>query len=118
MIEKLVGKISEMFVSPVHADALGDRISSRITELTQAPNLQGFVNALVNLAIPLGVLAAVGWMIYAGYAMITSEGNPDKINEARDVVTNAIIGFALIALSVAVLLLIRNTLNLSTSPTP
>lgn len=114
MIENLVGKISKIFVSPVHADALGNRISQGITDVSSSTDLESLVNNLVRLAIPLGVLAAVGWMIYAGYAMITSEGNPDKINEARDVVTNAIIGFALIALSVAILLLIRNTLNIPT----
>lgn len=114
MIEKLVGKISEIVSSPVYADALGSRISDRLTEVSSSTDLEGLVNSLVRLAIPLGVLAAVGWMIYAGYAMITSEGNPDKINEARDIVTNAIIGFALIALSVAILLLIRNTLSLPT----
>jgi hypothetical protein len=114
MIENLVGKISKILISPVHADALGDRISSGITQVSQSSDLQSLVNNLVQLAIPLGVLAAVGWMIYAGYMMITSEGNPDKISEARDVVTNAIIGFALIALSVAILLLIRNTLGVPT----
>jgi hypothetical protein len=114
MVENLVGKISKIFVSPVSADALGDRISEGIKNVSSSSDLTGLVNSLVALAIPLGVLAAVGWLIYAGYMMITSEGNPDKITEARDVVTNAIIGFALIALSVAILLLIRNTLNIPT----
>lgn len=96
----------------VYADALGNIVSSQISNATQQQDLTGLVNALVELAIPLGVLAAVGLMSYAGYVMITSQGNPEKLGDAKEIATNAIIGFALVALSVAILLLIQNTLNI------
>ncbi len=112
MLESLVGKISSLLAAPVHADALGNIISTEVTAVSQASDLAGLVNALVMLSVPLGVLAALLLLSYAGFQMITSQGNPEKLNEAREVVTNAVIGFALIALSVAILLLIRNTLNI------
>lgn len=96
----------------VHADALGEIVSSQISQVSNQQDLTGLVNSLVQLAVPLGVLAAVGLMAYAGYVMITSQGNPEKLGDAREIATNAIIGFALIALSVAILLLIQNTLNI------
>lgn len=96
----------------VYADALGDIVAGQINNVAQQQDLTGLVNSIVSLSIPLGVLVAIGLMAYAGYIMIVSQGNPEKLGEAREVATNAIIGFALIALSVAILLLIQNTLNI------
>ena len=107
--------LSILKTTPVHADALGNQISTQITNVSSQTTIPGLVNSLISLAIPLGVLCAIGLMIVAGYNMITSQGNPEKLTEAREIATNAIIGFALIALSVAILLLIKNTLNLPTS---
>lgn len=109
----IINKILNLVpTSPVHADALGDIVSSQIANATQQQDLTGLVNAVVQVAVPLGVLAAIVLMSYAGYVMITSQGNPEKLGDAREIATNAIIGFALVALSVAILLLIQNTLNI------
>ncbi|MCC7290348.1 hypothetical protein IT417_03815 [bacterium] len=109
----LINKIISLIpTGKVHADALGEIVAGQINNVTQQQDLTGLVNALVSLSVPLGVLAAMALMSYAGYVMITSQGNPEKLGEAREVATNAIIGFALIALSVAILLLIQNTLNI------
>jgi hypothetical protein len=96
----------------VYADALGDIVAGQINNVSSQNTLTGLVNALVSLSVPLGVLATMGLLSYAGYVMITSQGNPEKLGDAREIVTNAIIGFALVALSVAILLLIQNTLNI------
>ncbi len=112
MFDLLNKIISLIPTKAVYADALGDIVAGQLTNVSSQNNLTGAVNALVSLSIPLGVLSAIGLMSYAGFVMITSQGNPEKLGEAREVVTNAIIGFALIALSVAILLLIQNTLNI------
>jgi hypothetical protein len=72
-----------------------------------------FVNQLIKLAIPVGTFALILLLAIAGFKMITSQGNPEKINEAKEIVTNAFMGFAMIALSVVILLLINNLLNLN-----
>jgi len=112
MLKDQILKIVSSFVKPVYADALGNRISGELTNVANSQDLPSLVNSIVNLAVPAGVLAAIILISYAGYTMIMSQGNPDKLNEAKEVVTNAVLGFALIALSVAILLLIRNTLNI------
>lgn len=110
---EIINKIINMVpVNKVYADALGDIVAGQINNVTQQKDLTGLVNSLVSLSIPLGVLGAMALMSYAGYVMITSQGNPEKLGDAREIATNAIIGFALIALSVAILLLIQNTLVL------
>lgn len=112
MIESFLGKIFHLIASPVSADALSGAISGSVTNVANAQDIPSLVNALVQVSIPVGVLSAIGLFAYAGFNMITSQGDPEKLQEAREVVTNAVIGFALIALSVAILLLIRNTLNI------
>lgn len=112
MIEQIYLKLSSLLISQVHADALGTIITTEATAATQANDLEGMVQSVINLSIPIGVLAAIVLLSQAGYQMITSQGNPDKLNEAKEIVTNAVLGFALIALSVAILMLIQDTLNI------
>jgi hypothetical protein len=45
--------------------------------------------------------------------LISSQGNPDKLREGREVLTNAIIGFFIVVLSIVILLLISNSLDLN-----
>ena len=46
---------------------------------------------------------------------MTSKGNPDKLNEAREQIANAVIGFVFIILSVAILILLSNILKINIS---
>jgi len=47
--------------------------------------------------------------------MMVSKGNPEKLKEAKEIVTNAITGFAIIALSVVILIIVNNVFNLGVS---
>lgn len=93
---------------PVYADVLSDRIG----EVSAASDETTLVSAILRLALPIAGFALIGLLMYAGFMMLTSQGNPEKLSEAREIVTNAVLGFALIGLSVAVLLLIQNVLQI------
>lgn len=117
LLKKIKNKVSGVFLlailiffmpGSVHADVLSDRLA----DVTSSTDETSFVNAVLNLAIPVAVFCLFGLGIYAGYNMLTSQGNPEKINEAREIITNAVLGFALIGLSVAVLLLIQDILKI------
>jgi len=95
--------------SRVYADALTDRLNDLQTS-SDAPT---FVDNLYRFAMPIAVLSLVLLGLYAGIVMLTSEGNPEKLNEAREILTNAVIGFVMIALAVALLRLLSNVLGLS-----
>ncbi len=112
MLLDIILKFITNIVHPVTADALSSVISANISAASTSNDLGSFVNNVVRIAVPGGVLAAILLFSYAGFMMISSRGNPEKLGEAREIVTNAVIGFALIALSVAILLLIVNTLNI------
>jgi hypothetical protein len=97
--------------TPVYAfaDVLGDRLS----DLESSTDEVSFLQYIYQLAIPLAVFSLVGLSIYAGYLMITSQGNPDKLQEARETIVNAVLGFAMVALSIALLALLGGILNIS-----
>lgn len=107
-------KIHNLFVNRVYAASLGDTLSDRLGNLEGGSinDPEGLINAVVDIAVPLAVICVVVLVIYSGYLLMSSQGNPDKLKEGKDILTNAIIGFLVILLSVAILLLLSNSLGL------
>lgn len=101
--------------SAIFADSLSDRIG----DVAASTNETSLISNIVNLALPIGTISLIGLCAYAGFVMVSSQGNPEKLNEAREIITNAILGFGLIALSVAILLIIQSVLQIpGVTPNP
>ena len=111
---EIISKIHNLFVSRVYAASLGERLEGGLEKIEsgEIENEEGLVEAIISFAIPLAVICVVILVVYAGYILMSSQGNPDKLKEGKEILTNAIIGFFVILLSVAILLVISNTLNL------
>ena len=63
-----------------------------------------FINvalALLDMALHVAGLVAIGFVIYGGILMITSRGEPDKFAQARGTIINALAGLAITLISVA-----------------
>ena len=103
-------------VSKIYADSLSNQLSQDINSdggiFSQGGTIGDITNGIVRIALPLAGTAAVILLIIAGYKMITSQGNPDKLKDAKEMITNAIIGLVFILLSVSILALISNVFNL------
>ena len=65
-----------------------------------------FYNVLFPVGIALGILA----IITAGYAFLTSQGQPDRVKDAREKLTSAVVGILFIVLSLVILRVIIGTL--------
>ena len=115
MINTFSGKIVGMGLRKVYASSLSSSLSGELSQdsLNSVSDTQSFVQLIINISIPLGITCAVMLLIYAGYMMITSQGNPEKLQESREVITNAIIGFVIVILSVTLLYLIQDSLGLT-----
>lgn len=113
----ILSEVNKLIATPVYADSLGARLdqAQNLIQTGGGGSLQNMVNEILTIVIPVGVIAAMILLGVAGYTMITSQGNPDKINEAREIVTNAIIGLVIILMAVSILWLIKNSLNLPMS---
>lgn len=69
-------------------------------------SLGDFVSKGVSAIILVAGLATFLYLIMGGISWITSGGDQDKIKEARDRITNAIIGLTIVASAWAIYLLI------------
>lgn len=66
----------------------------------------GFVQRILPFAIGIGGGIAFLLMLFGGLQIMTSAGNPEKLNAGRELVTSAIVGLLLIIFSVFLLKLI------------
>ncbi len=57
------------------------------------------ISNLISWGLNLGVIFALAFMIYAGFKMITSGGDPKKIDDARKTLVYAILGLVIIFIS-------------------
>jgi len=75
-----------------------------------------FISKVVAVAVPAAVIALVLLMSYGAITMATSQGNPEKINEAKEIVTNALIGFVVVVGAGAILFALNGLLGLGLTP--
>jgi len=90
------------------------KIAHALTEQElQNQNLKvgDFVTLLYKWVIlGIGPALAILVMIYAGYVYMTSQGNPDSIKTAKDLIIGALVGLALIILAGVIL---RNVVGIT-----
>jgi len=109
----IVETINNLVVHKVYADSLGSTLSDELDRIKESgATKETIVSSIINIATPVAVIAVVLLLVYGGFMMMSSKGDPDKLQEAKQIITNAIIGFVVILLCVAILLLISNTLGL------
>ncbi|MBU3957161.1 pilin [Patescibacteria group bacterium] len=67
---------------------------------------EGFVGSILTLAIGIGGGIAMLLIIFGGIQILTSAGNPEKIQAGKELITSAIAGLILIVFSVFILRII------------
>lgn len=64
---------------------------------------KAFIGDIFKLVLSIGGIAAIVFFIQAGYTLMTSAGNKEKVGQAREQITAAILGLIFIILSTAIL---------------
>jgi amino acid transporter len=67
---------------------------------------------LIRVIFIIATLAVLIYLIYGGFKWVTSGGDKTKTEEARNTITAAIIGLALIALSFVIVTLLEAFLGI------
>ena len=124
-METLYYILNKLMSLPIQADQLGQEIGNGIKDITtqnpttQNPTATGtsviseFIANVIKVAIPIGVFSTIVLLAYGGYQMIMSQGNPEKLNEAKEIITNALIGFAVVVLAISILWFISSFFSLN-----
>lgn len=113
----IIENLNNVFgVHKAYAGSLGNSLGTAIETLTKSGQTvtdeASLVQTIVNIAIPVSVICVVVLGVYGGYILMSSQGNPDKLQEGKEVITNAIIGFVVILVCTGILLLISNITGL------
>jgi len=75
---------------------------------TCAPTITGLndvwliVAAVIEILLRVGALAAIGLVIYGGFEYMTSRGEPEKTNQARQTIINALVGLVITVLAAVI----------------
>mgnify|MGYP003594560113 FL=1 len=85
-----------------------------LTAPEEPPKLDALLNGLdkvVSYIFPIGVLAAVGMIIYGGYLWMTSGGEPDKKQRAQGTLTWSVVGLVFLYLIKMLLSILVDTIT-------
>ena len=98
---------------------LGIPIPGTACNTTNPVTLPTYIGCIYEFATYLAVGLAIIMIIYGGYKYITSQGNPDAVGEAKDIIGGAIIGLLVLGLAYLILLNIGGGIvQTPTTPTP
>ena len=65
-------------------------------------NLRTFINTALNSVLGIATLIALIYIIMGGFNYLTSAGSPEKVQNATKMITYAVIGVVVIAISFAI----------------
>ncbi len=68
-----------------------------VAAISFGSNLTDYVQNLYNWSIGVGLSLAIIMIMYAGYIMITSTGDPQKVGSAKEMIVGALTGILLLA---------------------
>ena len=86
--------------------------------LNPAEPVEKFISQFIGILTIIGVIYFVLQIIFAGYAMMSAQGDPKKIEVGRSRLTNGILGLTIVVVAlgvgafIATLLGIENPLNI------
>lgn len=93
------------FIPKAHAQAV------TISQLPPDVTLETLFLRIVSWALYIGGAAAAIYVIYGGFSYITSAGDQQKAEQAKNTLTYAIIGLVVIALAISIVTWVNNWLQ-------
>lgn len=78
-------------------DALTSKCIPVVNKLT---DFWAIALAIVDILLRVGGMLAVVYVIYAGFRYMTSQGEPERINEAKNTLLNAIVGLVIVIVAI------------------
>ena len=69
------------------------------SEFFASSDITGYLSKLYTWSIGIGAALAIFMLTWAGYTYVTSAGNPDAVNQAKEYIIGAILGLLLLILA-------------------
>ena len=100
----LLSSLSSMFL-------ISQCFAEEITNPIEYDTIAELIEAIINFIWLLGIVAAPLVIIIGGFMLLTSGGNPNRLEQARKVMLYGIIGFAIILTVKGLIALIKGVLG-------
>jgi hypothetical protein len=72
------------------------------------------ISTVLGFIMPLSGILLFVFLVWGGYDLLLSQGNPEKVKSGKAKITNALIGFFLLIFSFLIVRLLSTILNLET----
>ncbi len=76
-----------------------ETIQERFAPAQYFDSIDGLVNLLVSVLVFVALLVLLAMLMFAGFKILTGGGDPEKIQEGKNIATWAIVGMIFIAIS-------------------
>ncbi len=64
--------------------------------------------ALIEIALRIAGLVAIFFIVYGGITYVVSQGEPDKISQAKGTIINALVGLLIATFAIAIVAFVGN----------
>lgn len=93
------------------AQGLIGRVDPPGPGLDDPSDIINLIRTIITTAYAIAGVAAVGFIIVAGFSIITAGGEPDKMRKGQSTLANAVIGLVIIVCSSLIFNFIANRLG-------
>lgn len=69
------------------------------------------VAAVIEILLRIAALAAIGFIIAGGFQYVTSQAEPDKTNQARSTIINALVGLVIAIMAATIVNFIAGSIS-------
>lgn len=93
-----------------------DKTGKCVVDTTQivVTSPDGFLSigiAIIEILLRVAALVAVGYIIYAGFTYMTSNGDPERARQGKDTILNALIGLVIAIMATVLVGFLGNSLT-------
>ncbi len=92
-------------------DDIGGKCTPKLDLVNNPQNVAKIGLALVEIALRVGGLVAVAFVIYGGFQFILSQGEPEKAASARRTIINALVGLVIAIMATVIVSFIAGSLT-------
>jgi hypothetical protein len=94
-----------------HLDSSTDATGRCVPEVTMPNSITPILLAAFEIVLFIAGIMAVAFVIYGGFLYITSQGEPEKIKNARTTIVNALVGLVIAIMSTAIVNLVAGSVR-------
>lgn len=88
-------------------------LPSNVQAMSSGQGLAYYIAILWRSVVTVGGLAFIIFLIWGGVEWLTAGGNKDRVQTAQSMITNAVIGLAILVGSYAIALFVQNALKIN-----